>query len=255
MGKITSTIVVIFMFMLGLSGIASALQVFYDDFSGGTLSDWTVLSGSWSIVNEELSQSVVDWSYTRGQIAINGLDLKDLSVEVDVKFVELHPSSHALAHSWTYAGFAVRYFDENTFYWIVLKQTADENGLPNSNMKLELRAGFNYITVVDLGFVGELGTPYTLRAEVIGDTFKVYVDDVLHIEALDTAFSNSGSIRMWTGRCSASFDNVIVHNPHSLHVVPEPAPVIVTALSIAALVTYILIRKRPNNQTLIKTQN
>ena len=249
MRKVTSNVVavlaIMFVVMLSTSGLVSALQVFYDDFSG-TLGDWNVLSGSWSIENEELCQSVVYCSYDFGLIAINDLDLRDLSVEADVKFMELRPSH------WAYAGFAVRYADENAFYWIVLKQTADEDGLPNLNLRLELRAQLNYLVVVDLGFVGELGHSYNLKVEVEGSAFKVYVDNDLQIETVNTTFGNSGSILMWTGRCSACFDNVLVHNPGSINVVPEPATVIILGLSIAALATYMLIRKRPSNKAMIK---
>lgn len=239
-------VILIIVFVLSFSSVAFALQVFYDDFSGGTLNEWNVVNGSWSIETEELSQSEVDGNYRRGQIAIKNLALQDLSVEADVKFMELCPGE------WAYAGFAVRYLDENTFYWIVLKQTADGNGLPNSTLKLEFRAEFSYLVVVDLGVVGQLDRAYTLKAEVESDTFKIYVDDVLQIETVNTEFDNAGCILMWTGRCKANFDNVLVMNQDAINVVPEPAPVIISVLSIAALVTYILIRKRPSNKTMIK---
>ena len=238
--------VVMLVFMLSLSGIAYAVQVFYDNFSGGTLDDWTELSGSWSIENEELCQSVVDYSYTRGQIAIKDLAREDLSVETDVEFVELDPNG------WAYAGFAIRYLDENTFYWIVLKQTADENGLPNSNLRLELRSKFNYLVVIDMGFVGELNTFYRVKAHVEGDSFKIYVNDVLKIEYVDTTFGNAGSVLMWTGRCKANFDNVIVLNPGSMNVVPEPVPLVISVLFVATVAMYTLIRRRQSNKIMIK---
>jgi hypothetical protein len=225
--------------MLSFSSMAYGVLTFYDDFSGVTLDNWTVLSGTWSIVGGELCQSVVDNSYVRGRIAVKDFTCKDLSVEADVKFVELYPNG------WAYAGFAVRYLDENTFYWTVLKQTADENGLPNSNLKLELRSKFNYLVVKDLGFVGELSTFYKLKTVVEGDSFKIYVNDVLEIEYLDSTFGNAGSVLMWTGRCKANFDNVLVLDPEPMNVVPEPAPFIISALCIAALSTYALIRRRP----------
>ena len=176
-------------------------------------------------------------SYLLGQIAIKGLSTKDFILEAKVKFVELIPNA------WTYVGFAVRYTDADSFYWIVLKQTADSNGQPNSNLKLELRAKFNYLVVVDLGFVGELNTFYSLKAEVKRTSFKVYVNDVLKIEHTDSTFQNSGRILMWAGRCRARYDNVLVVNPIE-NVVPEPGPFVVLSIFIVAFAAYVKISKR-----------
>ncbi len=225
-----------------------AAFMFADNFNrpnGLPGSGWTVISGDWEILDKELLQSVVDGSYERGQIAINGFNAQDFSVEANVTFLELDPNG------WAYVGFAVRYVDEDTFYWIVLKQTADGNGEPNSNLKLELRAKFNYLVVVDLGFVGELGTSYKLKAEVAGDAFKIYVDGALQIETADATFGNAGGILMWTGRCKASFDDVFAQNPGFLNVVPEPAPVVISVLLLGTLATYIFIRKRSSSKTVI----
>lgn len=178
---------------------------FYDNFSGD-LSRWTVLSGTWAIESGELSQSTVDGSYVRGKIKINDLNAVNLTVEARVKFVELHPNSLC------YAGLAVRYLDDDTFYWVVLNQPSDADGLPSSNLRIELRARFNYIATVDLGFVGGLNKFYKLKVEVKGNDFKVYVDDVLEIASTDTTFQNAGSILAWTGRCHAHFDDVGVRD-------------------------------------------
>lgn len=223
--------------LLGGFGSVFALPSFSDDFSSGTLDNWEVLSGEWSVVGGELSQEVLDNSYLRGQIAIKDLSTLDFIVEAKVKFVELYP------RGWAYVGFAVRYRDENSFYWIVLKQTADEFGQPNSNLKLELRAKFNYLVVVDLGFVGKLGTFYDLKAKVEGNSFKIYVNDELKIEYVDSSFSGAGRVLMWTGRCKARFDDVLVVNPIE-NVVPEPTPFIAASIFIIALAVYVKSSKR-----------
>ena len=237
---------IIFVVILSISGIVSALQVFFDDFSG-TLSNWNVLSGSWSIENEELSQSIVDNSYTRGQIAIKELSLQDLTVEANVTFVQLY-----YPNAWTYAGFAIRYQDGNIFYWVVLRQNSDSEGLPTSNLKVELCTQYNRIKTVDLGFVGQLDTFYNLKVEVSGNSFKVYVNNVLEITATDNSVTGAGSVLLWTGRCKANFDNVLVLNPNSMNVVPEPGPFIIVAVFIVAFMTYTLVRTRAGKKTIMK---
>jgi len=253
MRKVTSNAVAIlaimFVVILSISGIVSALPAFYDDFSG-TLGKWNVLSGSWSIETEELSQSIVDSSYRRGQIAIKDLSLQDLTVEANVTFVELY-----YPNAWTYAGFAIRYQDGNSFYWVVLRQNSDSEGSPTSNLKVELCSQYSRIKTVDLGFVGQLNTFYNLKVEVSGNSFKVYVNDVLEITATDDSVIGAGSILLWTGRCKANFDNVLVFNPDSVNVVPEPGPFIVVAVFIVAFMTYMLIRTRTGKKTIPKLTN
>lgn len=248
MRKVTSNVVAIlaimFVVMLSTSGLVSALQVFYDDFSG-TLGKWTVLSGIWRIENKELSQSIVDNNYSRGQIAIKGLSLEDLTVEANVTFVELY-----YPNAWTYAGFAIRYQDGNSFYWVVLRQNSDSDGLPTSNLMVELCSQYSRIKTVDLGFVGQLNTFYNLKVEASGNSLKVYVNDVLEITATDDSVKGAGSILLWTGRCKANFDNVSVLNPDSINVVPEPGPFIVVAVFIAAFMTYMLVRTRTGKKTI-----
>jgi len=99
------------------------------------------------------------------------------------------------------------------------------------------------LVVVDLGFFGELNTFYSLKAEVKGTSFKIYVNDVLKIEHTDSTFQNSGRILMWAGRCRARYDNVLVVNPIE-NVVPEPGPFVVLSIFIVAFAAYVKISKR-----------
>lgn len=239
--RVVVAIVAVIVVLFGSFGSAFALPSFFDDFSSGTLDNWEVFSGEWSVVDGELSQGVLDNSYLRGQIAVKDLSIQDFIIEAKVKFVELYPSG------WAYVGFAVRHTDADSFYWIVLKQTADEFGQPNSNLKLELRAKFNYLVVVDLGFVGQLNTFYNLKAEVNGNNFKIYVNDKLKIQHNDDTFGGSGKILMWTGRCRARFDDVLVINPIE-NVVPEPGPVVIFSIFVVAVVAYMKVFRCKESQ-------
>jgi len=239
-------------FTLALFAVAPAraLVVFTDNFSGD-LSNWTVMSGSWSIVGGELSQSEMS---TYARIKINSLNLQDVSVEADLKYMDLFPNS------WCYVSLAIRSLDENNFYSVgTLQQISDAEGLPTSNLLLLFQVcdqgEWKRLVTVDMGFVGQKDRFYSIKVNAEGNNFKIYVDGVLKIDTVDTTLSGPGGIFLFTYRCVGNFDNVIVTNPTSFNAVPEPAPAIALALSIAALTTYGLIRKRTGNKTIIKSPN
>lgn len=225
--------------LLLLGGVAGAFAFpsFFDDFSSGTLDNWEVLKGDWEVRDGELCQDQLANTYLLGQIAIKDLNTQDFIVEAKVKFVELIPNG------WCYVGFAVRYADANSFYWIVLKQTADGNGQPNSDLEIILAKEFVRLSVVKLGFTGQLNTFYNLKIEVQGKTFKIYVNGELKIDSEDDTFSNSGRILLWAGRCKARYDDVIVINPIE-NVVPEPAPIVAILIFIVAVAAYVKFSKQ-----------
>jgi hypothetical protein len=228
--------------MLSLSFLfpAQAVFAFFDDFNrpdGDPGPNWTAESGNWAIVNEELHQTTVNTNY-RMRIAVNLLSSEHLTVEADVKFLDLsHP------YDWTYAGFAVKYKSLSEFYWIVLRQNSDGSGNPAYDLTLELCKHYTRIETVYLGFVGQLDTFYNLKVEVLGNDFKVYVDDVLKITATDDTYAGEGDVMLWAGRCAAAFDNVSVHNPGPVNVVPEPGTLAVSLLFVVALTVFLLKRR------------
>ena len=206
----------------------NALVIFSDEFERKELGlDWAVVKGIWTIESGELNADGVE-----GLLA-SGLYLTDFSVQVSMKIVES----------------AGQYYD---WVGIVARATNPNDDIWTSGYLVYLREDgrIELYTLVD-GTIASANTGVdtssfvTVRADFFGSNIKVYVKDVLYIDADDSRYS-AGYFSLKNYVTQGHFDDVIVENPVPLppNVVPEPAPIIISLLFIAVFATYALIRHR-----------
>lgn len=203
----------------------NALVIFSDDFEREELgSDWTVIKGIWTIESGELKAEGVDGLLT------SDLYLADFSVETRMKIVESHVGA-----DWVgIIGRATNPDDDawNSGYLVYLR----EDG------RIEL---YTYADKVIASACTEVDTSsfVTVRADFFGSNIKVYVNNVLYLDVVDSRYS-AGYFSLKNYVTEGRFDDVLVENPLPTHVIPEPASVVISLLFITAFGTYALIRYR-----------
>ena len=212
----------------------NALEIFSDEFEREELGlDWTVVKGIWTIESYELNAEGV------GGLLASGLYLTDFSVQVRMKIVE----SAGPGCDWV--GIVARATNPNDDAWdsgylVYLRE--------NGRIELYTYAD-KIIKVVHTGV--DTSSFVTVRADFLGSNIKVYVNDVLYLDADDSRFS-AGYFSLKNYVTEGHFDDVIVEDPVPLprNVIPEPAPIIISLLFVAVFATYALIRhKKPSINT------
>ena len=215
------------LFVLTLAAISpvNALTIFSDDFERQELgSDWNVVKGSWTIESGELVGTGVQALVASGQFLV------DFSVQVRMKIVEY------TGQSYDWGGIVARTTNPADDIWdsgylVYLR----EDGC------IELYAFDELIALAHTG--ADTSDFVTVRADFFGTNIKVYVDGMLYINVDDDQYSAGYlSLKCYFTKCH--FDDVLVENPLPPHVIPEPAPVVISLLFITVFGTYALIRYR-----------
>lgn len=168
--------------------------IFYDDF-GGNLDKWTVVSGSWALESEELSQS--DKSAGAKRVWAGKTHWQDYVVQADVKYV---------ADGNSKIGLAFRVQDDTDFYMLLIDKASGELQLYWTD---DGGASLNSIgsAVTGLTFVDQQF--YELKAEVEGTSIKCYLDGELKKTESDSRYA-TGKTGLFTLLTHAHFDNVTV---------------------------------------------
>jgi hypothetical protein len=179
---------------------ASTLILFQDDFDDGNADGWTVLSGSWNVVNGEyicqLSGRDVRGTSEAGEDA-----WADYTVEVDIKIVD-----------GIDAGVDVRR-SEDSHYSVNLRRS----GTPSSpDLRLWKYDEGQSTLLVDIPLDLRANTWYSVRISLVGANIQVFIDDSQVINYTDSSSPiTHGKIGLvgWTGSWDTSivhFDNVLV---------------------------------------------
>lgn len=232
MRKVVSLLALVSLVFCFMSPV-TAIVVFSDDFSGGDLSQWTVVSGTWAIESGELSGTGTSWT----NIVAGDINWDNYILEVKVKPISRYSGLDSTIHA---PGILARYKDESNFLMLYLRQ-----GGTTICLGRKLAGVWSEIMRVD--FAWSNNKWYVLKLEVDGLTAVAYVNGTYLFTASIPSDLANGKIGVEAYNSHAHFDNVIVLNP-DFHVIPEPATVIVSVLSVAALATYLLIRKRPTKK-------
>lgn len=182
-----------------------------DDFEDGDMDEWELRSigakGTWKIENEELVLQGAGGSTAIG-FSIGENNWRDYTVQVSMKLTK-----HVVTNWWEQAGVGLRMFKGDnglikSGYYIAL-------GTPGQNIK-QLRTYYSDFVQVNnkhiqaIPFDWELSTWYVLKAVVLGNTFKYYVDDELVMEYTDANGPNGGVGLSVTASTEAHFDNFSV---------------------------------------------
>ena len=175
------------------TGPAATLVVLNEDFDDGDVTAWTVYDGSWSI--------------TEGAYGVNGGgERKAVATEVDVADFVLEAEVRVKSTSGD-AGVVFRVNDPGTgtdnykgYYVGVDSNSSLVFGKADAGRWQELDR-------VDLAFT--LSRWYRLKVVASGASIRVYVDEVLKIDATDASYDR-GAIGLRTWRAEADWDNVTV---------------------------------------------
>lgn len=214
---------------------ARAAIVFSDNFNrpdGSLGSDWTVVSGAWTIENGEASQSNAsqsDIDLLRAHSVAGDSSLSSFAITAKVKIIE-----------GMGAIILFRYVDAKNWYEAFIRQDIDVAVIS------KYEAG-KIIWINSTKFTCEKGVWYKLKVEAFGDLLRFYVDDTLILKAKDSTFTQ-GKIGLGALFAHVHFDDVEVDNPGGFNVVPEPTPLVVSMLLIAGLFSYMLIRRKSINR-------
>lgn len=227
MGMQKAAISLVFALLIFYSIIpAQATTIFSDNFnrSNGPLDeDWQVVYGTWTIENQECSQD--DGCPWRARCVVRDSIWTDFTVTVKARIID----------GWG-AGILFRY-DGGNWYEALIRQDIDVAAIS----KRVVGSPVQWIKRVS--FACEEEVNYTLKVEVDGNKFRFYIDDVLIVEASDSAFCQ-GKIGLTSIKAHVHFDDMVIVSTYN-HVIPEPAPLIGLTLCITALVCYILVRRKP----------
>lgn len=160
---------------------------FYDFDSGG-LGDWTIQSGSWSIVSGELYQS------QGASVAVITLPVNWGNYVYDLKLKNTYGSTPYILF---------RYVDANNNYLLNI----------NTSSKIlrfcEYRLGSFYVTA-QTNYNFSNGVWYTIRIEVQDHTARAYVDCVQVLEVTDASMPASGKIGLRDYYSRTYFDDIRV---------------------------------------------
>lgn len=162
---------------------ASDVTLFTDSFDG-TLSNWSVTTGTWAIETGELSQSE---AAADRQILVNQSFVQErVRIQTGIKFIDATGSAE-----------------------ILFRKAA---GLNHNSVRLD--KANNKVTVwlngasYSLNYTLSTGVWYTVKVELNGTNIKFYVNNVLQIERDDNPLSPTGDkIGLATSGGHAHFDN------------------------------------------------
>jgi hypothetical protein len=153
---------------------------------------WETL-GNWSEAGMRFAQSDV----TSGARAITG-------IATDAQFVQARMRSTSSAGTNNWFGLAARYRDEGNYYYVTLR----------NNNTVSLRKLVNG-TIVELDSASLTVTPntwYNVRMEAAGMQLRVYINDVLRLDATDSSHA-AGRYGPVMYRTAAEYDDILATEP------------------------------------------
>ena len=174
---------------------ASGAPLFSDNFESGSTSQWTLLSGSWSVVTDGskvLRQSTLT---DNARVQTNSSSWTNQRVSARVKATSFNGSDRFVA-------VLARVQNQTNYYYATLR----------SSGKIELKKLVNgsSTTFASKSFTVSPNTWYTVRLEVIGSALSLYVNGTLQLTANDSQFA-AGRAGLATFFASAVFDDVVVN--------------------------------------------
>lgn len=170
--------------------------LFMEDFESG-VGNWDVTQGTCSVQGEDSNVFTCVNGGNEAR-AVAGDIWGEYSVQARVRLNAMDDSRRVYL--------AGRFTDSNNWYG-----AAFYNSSP-PRIQLRKKVDGSSADIADGTYPVELGVWYTVKLELKGSTLRMYVDDVLQIEATDTSFS-SGRIALLVDRSDVSWDDVLVTNP------------------------------------------
>jgi hypothetical protein len=173
-------------------------ELFRDDFEGGS-TNWMVTQGTCSIQADETSVFTCELGTNEAR-AVAGDIWGEYSVQARVRINELDPAGGRRIY------LAGRFTDSNNWYGAAIY-----DGGP-FEVQIRKKSAGTSSDIVRGTYPIELGTWYTIKLEMKGQTLNLFMNDTLQLTATDAEFS-MGRIALLVDRTSVSWDDVIVTNP------------------------------------------
>jgi hypothetical protein len=150
------------------------LDLFYDNFSSGNMNKWSIISpqGSWTVHNKIAKGDSV-WHMALSPLPLQSNDYK---CQVNTK---LENSSHPLV-DWIKSYIYFRVQNESTYYRFGLSQGFRA-------IRLFRRVNGVWSLLKECDFDVKKDVWYNLRAEIIGNSIKCFLDGNLVISEQDTS--------------------------------------------------------------------
>jgi hypothetical protein len=172
----------------------SSNRVLQDDFENGA-TRWVIENGQFTITRRSFTNAFYQSYLGNGSAAVlSGSEADNQSVQAVVR-----PRGFSGADRWV--GLSSRYHDWSNYYHVALR---------NSD-RVQLRRVLNGESQVlaTAPFDVSVNRNYRLRLESIGSRHRVFIDDVLVLEARDDAVMR-GHAALLSYRAAADFDDVVV---------------------------------------------
>lgn len=169
-----------------------------DDFETGGGAAWTTDGGTWSVASGSTRVfRQADGAATAARATIGQATWSSVLAEVD-----LSPQAFGAGGAW--AGVLVRYVDAAHHYAVVLRD--------GTTLELRRVDGDAVTTLASAPAAVAPGAVCALRVNAVGNSFKVYRDGALVLQATDDAFA-AGKLALATSGATADFDDVLVIAP------------------------------------------
>lgn len=171
--------------------------LFSDDFESGSASQWTVSSGTWSVVTDGTKvYKQTDAVNTNAVVTAGTSTWTDYTVSAKMKLYDLA--------SLSASGIIGRYVDANNFYMLRLHQSGQ--------IQLYEKVGGTFTMLQAASTPVAINTTYTLKLVFSGSSITGFVDGVQKISVTDSSFS-SGKIGVRAYTQTISVDDVLVTAP------------------------------------------
>lgn len=167
--------------------------LFSDAFSSGAAPNWTVDSGTWSVVSASGSEQYRVSSTAGGMAHAGSAGWTDYSVSAAI-------TPLTLAHGTT-MNLALRYASASNNYEALLYPGA---------VDIVKNVGGVQTVLATKSFTTSVNTQYEVEFVAVGSSLQVYVNGTLELSTTDTTFT-SGAAAVGAYNATGEFDNVVVN--------------------------------------------
>lgn len=167
---------------------------FLDDFEDGNSAGWTVVNGSWSVVDD--GTKVYKQSGTSGEALTYAGNTAWTNYSIQAKVKPYNVGTQ------TASGILARYTDSSNYYMFRLCET--------NRVQLYKKVGGTFTLLQETSMTVNANTWYTLKLSVNGSAVTGYVDGAQKVSVTDTSLGN-GCIGLRCYSQSAGVDDVVVN--------------------------------------------
>ena len=173
--------------------------LFFDDFNDGVAEDWTEQLGSWNVIDREYFTSV---GIANSISTIEDLTLDDYIIETKLRFRDTSVGFRA--------GIVFRFLDNEHYYIFQVGNEYDKVEYEIYTPEYSLY-GQNFGGLWSVDYPIDLNVNYTLRVEVVGNTFTGFLNGEKILSVTDDSYK-SGRIGLFAHRADVFFDNFTVYS-------------------------------------------